>query len=328
MVDRWIERALELAAKGTAARARALVAHVWRSPDELEAAREALEIAERLDDPKLLSAAVEAQRMVAFSAGDFERAVTWDRRRFDLLPRLTDPDARADVFLTAVPSYLGSERFDEARRLAREHDEMTRSLTLHHRVHGVALLIEVEESAGDWGAVRELEARAEETIEANAETPCVRNARTLLVCAVANAYLGAEQRAHELAERANAFGMEQFGHVLEAPRLRLAMATSDLETAERLLAALPGPSDHWLRHGRAMALQSVSTRLDALVFLGRRAQIEDEAPQFLRPGTYLEPFALRALGVAQEDPALVQQALARFEQLGLEWHAAQTHMLL
>jgi hypothetical protein len=122
--------------------------------------------------------------------------------------------------------------------------------------------------------------------------------------------------------------MEQFGHVLEAPRLRLAMAKGDLATAERLLAALPGPSDHWLRHGRAMALQSVSTRLDALVFLGRRAQIEDEAPQFLRPGTYLEPFALRALGVAQEDPALVQQALARFEQLGLEWHAAQTHMLL
>jgi len=37
---------------------------------------------------------------------------------------------------------------------------------------------------------------------------------------------------------------------------------------------------------------------------------------------------LRALGIVREDEALIQQALARFEQMGLDWHAEQTRMLL
>jgi hypothetical protein len=44
----------------------------------------------------------------------------------------------------------------------------------------------------------------------------------------------------------------------------------------------------------------------------------------LRPGTYLEPFALRALGIVRGDPALVDEAAFRFDTMALGWHAAQT----
>jgi hypothetical protein len=45
-------------------------------------------------------------------------------------------------------------------------------------------------------------------------------------------------------------------------------------------------------------------------------------------GTYLEPFALRALGVARGDEELVIQARDRFVTMDLEWHAAETRRLL
>ena len=45
------------------------------------------------------------------------------------------------------------------------------------------------------------------------------------------------------------------------------------------------------------------------------------------PGTYLEPFALRTLGIARGEPALVAQAQERFAAMGLDWYAAQTREL-
>jgi len=48
----------------------------------------------------------------------------------------------------------------------------------------------------------------------------------------------------------------------------------------------------------------------------------------LQPGTYLEPFALRALGFARDDEGLIAQAIQRFQAMGLDWHAAETKKLL
>ena len=56
--------------------------------------------------------------------------------------------------------------------------------------------------------------------------------------------------------------------------------------------------------------------------------VEAEASRLLQPGTYLEPFALRALGLVREDASLIERAERRFEAFGLDWHAAQTRALL
>jgi hypothetical protein len=58
--------------------------------------------------------------------------------------------------------------------------------------------------------------------------------------------------------------------------------------------------------------------------LDRRDEIEKEAPPFLKPGTYLEPFVLRALGSARRDDGLIARAVERFDQMGLHWHAGET----
>ena len=76
-------------------------------------------------------------------------------------------------------------------------------------------------------------------------------------------------------------------------------------------------------HGIAMA-----THLDGLAALGERKRVETEAGRLLHPNTYLEPFALRALGLVREDASLIERAAGRFEALGLDWHAARTRAFL
>jgi hypothetical protein len=54
----------------------------------------------------------------------------------------------------------------------------------------------------------------------------------------------------------------------------------------------------------------MATRLDVLTRLGERKRVEEEAPAFVRPHTYLGPFALRALGCVRGDRELLEQAVA------------------
>jgi hypothetical protein len=61
--------------------------------------------------------------------------------------------------------------------------------------------------------------------------------------------------------------------------------------------------------------------------LGDRRRLEPEPAPLLRTGIYLEPFALRALGIVRGDKVLMEQAIARFEAMALDWHADQTRMV-
>jgi len=114
--------------------------------------------------------------------------------------------------------------------------------------------------------------------------------------------------------------MEGYELWLDPLRARLALVRGDLDA---LVGMIEG-SDKWhwstWRH-----LYGATTRLDALIALGQLEQAEEAAAQLVQPGTYLEPFALRTLGFVRGDPDLIAQAAERFEALGLNWHAAQTH---
>ena len=190
-------------------------------------------------------------------------------------------------------------------------------------MHGIAVLLELEELLGAWANATALQGEAEARFAANAATPCVRNARALLVCAVASHLDGDTAEAERLEERAEDMRMEGFGHVLDTPRMRLALVRDDLESAERLLAE-PMPVRGW--HRGWLLISTHATHLDALAALGRRQQIE--AWPRVRPNTYVEPFHLRALGVVREDEEALTRALVRFEAMGLHWHAAETAVLL
>jgi hypothetical protein len=298
------------------------VAKSFRDLDDAAAAAEAATIAERLGDVELCVHAWDARGAVAMAAADYHAAWHWRIRRLHLLPRISDPDLRTIVAETPFSACVATCRFDQAREVARLHDDLTRSLTPHHRLHGAAILIEVEELLGDWRAVRALEDRVRAAVAANAGTPCLRNARSLLVCALAAACLGDGEHARALERAADDLGL--LGRqVLDAPRLRLALLRGDRERAGDLLARIEAEPG-WYARGHGTSLATLLTRLDAHAALGHRATVETEAARLLAPGTFVEPFALRALGVARSDPALISRARARFDQLGLQWHAART----
>ena len=166
--------------------------------------------------------------------------------------------------------------------------------------------------------MRRLTSAAKQAVDANlaAATPCPQNVSTLLHCAGASVYGGNEAEGRRLEAKADAIGMEGYRNWFEPPRIRLALARNDLAELERLVALEPmEPFFIW-----------EATFLDALVALGDRGRIEAEAPMG-RPGIYAEPFALRALGVARGDAQLLEQAAARFVEMGLEWHACGTRKL-
>jgi hypothetical protein len=267
----------------------------------------------------LRSYAFRARADSALADGRFEDACSWAERRIELLDDIEDPDHVADVYWSAIPGHLAEGGFVEARRLARLHDEVTSELTPHHRLHGVAFLLEVEELAAGWERIRELTPRAEQAVTANAATPCVHNPRSLLVCALAHACLGEDDEARRLLGAADSLGAEDHGRTWDT-RIRLALRWDDLTSVERLVAEAEAPRSSLIRSTK---FAPPAALLEAWAALGLRDTVERKAPPLLRARTYLEPFALRALGIVRSEPALVEQAADRFEALGLDWHAAE-----
>jgi class 3 adenylate cyclase len=322
LVRHWIERALELSEPGGKTHVEALLAKSTLE-DSDEAAREASVLAERLGAAELRSMAWGARSMVALGNGDHQQALTWAQRRFDVLDELRDPDIVADSYaLTIIPT-IALGRFREGRRLAASHDEVASRLTPHHRVHGVAILLETEALAGGWEAMVALKERTERTVDENLDTPCVRNVLSELLISAACAYLGDEEESRRLEERAETIGYEDW-RLPNIPKLRVALARGELDRVEKLLELVEQ------REGETwFGLLSKTTLLDALVAVGDRAGVEDQAVPLVRQGSpYLEAHALRALGVVRDDGEMIEQALSQFEAMKLDWHAAETRKLL
>jgi len=320
-VSEWIQRAKALAGPESPAAAKALAAQAsWQPADNVEAAREASRIADRLGNLDLRSHALGARMFAALENFHFAEAVTLAGRRLELATELTDPDHLVDAYEDGIAAITTAARLDEARRLARLHVETSESLTPHHRVHGIAQTVDIEELAGEWETIRALTRRARETVAENAMTPCIRNGRTLLLCALASAHLGDEETARDLEREADEWEMEDNRAWLGEARLRLALVRDDLD-------AVAGYVSVTVRFRAALGPAPLAARLDGLAALGDRPRVEELAPRVLE-SAYLEPFALRALGLVREDDALVEQARAQFEALGLHWHAGETERLV
>jgi class 3 adenylate cyclase len=319
LVGNWIERTLEVAGPDSPARAKALVARCYsdydKSPDN---AAEASRIAGRLGEPLLRSYGYDVRGLVAFVRGEYEESLDWARRRVSIAGELGDPDAEALVYAGAVSPAVACGELEEARAYAVRQDEVTKPLSAHHRMHGVSGVLELEEMVGNWSSVIELQERVEAAVDANVATPCVRNARSLLVCALAHAYRGEDGEARRLERAADEHAMTGYGTVLDTPRVELALHRGDLATVESLLGEPAVRTSNWFY------LSSMAAHLDGLAALGEARRVEAEAARVGRPGTYLEPFALRALGIVRGDSELVERAAALFEGLGLDWQAART----
>jgi hypothetical protein len=312
-VEGWATRARELAAEGSAPQAKALVV-LSEIRGDATAAHEARAIATRRRDVELGSLAAMALANASWAAGDFEEALRWSEEELGLLEQVEDPDAIAKGLLGGVFLRLAAGRIADAREAAARHADVVAGLTPHHRMHGAGLPMVVETLSGRWAAVRELTLAGERAVKANlaARTPCPMNVAILLHGATASAQLGDEAEARRLETAAEAIAMEGYAGWVVPARIRLALARDDLGALRPLVEQ--GPA----------GIEPPAAFFDALAALRDRDRIEAEAPNWLSPGTYAEPFVLRALGVARADAELVQQAAAAFEAMGLDWHARRT----
>jgi len=186
-------------------------------------------------------------------------------------------------------------------------------LTAHHRLHGVEMRLWVEALAGRWEEVARLAPSIVAAVEENEATPCPGNASALLLLAVARTREGDAAEARRLEVRAGEMGWEGY-HEVDASGLYLALARNDVDELRRRLDAED------VNAVGAWGYDSAAAFFDGLVVLGDRERIEAEAPAWLKPG-YVEPFALRALGIARGDATLTRQAAERFDAIGLHSRA-------
>ncbi|MGH3008366.1 MAG: AAA family ATPase [Gaiellaceae bacterium] len=314
----WIDRALELTDDGSAQRVKALIARAQLA-DELSAAQEAVELAERIGDVELHAFALATlATLFVFAEGNYESALPLLEKTRTLWPDVRDPDLRAALDQYRGWMLLGAGRIDAALESARRQEETAVGLTPHHRVHAIGTEVLVESLSGAWGDVLALAPRVEERTEANLASPCPMNVSNLLYCAVAAAHSGDGAEAERLEQEAEAIGMEGYGTQFDPPRMLLALARCDLAALDRLVS---GQDEKPLIVDYS---QSWAPLFDALVVLGDRERVEADAPAWIAQESYVSPFALRALGLLREDERLVGQAAQAFEAMGLAWHAERT----
>ncbi len=115
--------------------------------------------------------------------------------------------------------------------------------------------------------------------------------------------------------------MEGYDFALESPRLRLELLRGNPQPVGEVLQ--PAAS-----HNLSFGLARLAARMDAFAALRDGRRVEEDAPPLLQKGTYIEPFALRALGIVREDETLVAEARDRLRGMGLDWHAEQTDALI
>jgi class 3 adenylate cyclase/tetratricopeptide (TPR) repeat protein len=322
LVGGWIEHALELAEPGTLARAQALIALCYWQEDRPQwALDEAEELTERLGDPALRIHACEARWLSEFATGRYQDAVRSAQTALELEQRISDPNASTRMREGMAALFTMCGRLPEARRIIEVHDELSRRLFPHQRLHAVALEIEFLELLGEWKAIRATASRLRTAVHESVATPCVRGPRSLLVCAAACASLGEDHEAASLEREADEVRMEGFGWIIDTPRIRLALHRHDLTTVNRLISA--STSFNW-RRGAWYFPAAVATHLDALAALGDAERLEAEAAEFLTADCVLQAFAMRALGILRGDPVLMEEAASRFEDYGFESQAANT----
>jgi class 3 adenylate cyclase/tetratricopeptide (TPR) repeat protein len=319
--EEWLGKALELSEPDSSARAWALLARAASdSSTRVETANEVHRLAKALGDARLVVGAYEMQTLGATEASRYQEACEWADRAVTALPSLADPNYGSFIYWNTGFVYLRAGRIVGARRFAEHFDELASSLTAHDQVHAVGLDAVVEGLLGEWEALANLAVRAEKASLANEDFPCQFNWRTLIICALGLARLGREFEARRLEEIGRASAVVAGPSELEPALLRLALFRADEEEARRILEMLPA-------RGGPFDVDGTAARLDALLFLGETERLEEEASPFLDEQGYTRPFALRALGIARSDASLVDEAVARFDAMGLAWRAVETRDL-
>jgi hypothetical protein len=272
------------------------------------AAEEASKIARVLDDPALRAAAYSGESRVTHRVGRHADALVHAERPLEFVDELRDPEQVIEVYGALVPIQTMLGRFDDARRITALQDEATQRLTAHHRVYGVSLRASAEDRADRGGEPRHaVHQEPEDAPRLVARAPRTRGRRRV----------GAARGGGGVARHGGLRPPAQ----RTAAQARAAAGDDALERHVGAGTAAVSRDLYW------WSIAASAARLDALVRLGADERVEEEAePLVVHTGTYIEPFALRALGYVRNDRALISRALEAFAALGVRWHAEQPRL--
>ena len=126
-----------------------------RDLDRIEAdGLEAAEIALRLDDPDLASAALDQAVAPALRRGRYGRVLEIEARRLQLIPRLRDPVEVGDVYAMMAWGSGEAGRWSDIVKYAAQGEQAV-GVAINSRLHVLAWLTEGSFRIGDWdGATR------------------------------------------------------------------------------------------------------------------------------------------------------------------------------
>ncbi len=125
---------------------------VGTAADGARVAGEALDIARRLDDPDLMSAALDAHVVWMMEDGRYGDIAEVDRQRVALAPRLVDVRERADAYGTAAGDAFSLGDYRQALQLGTECINASEGLDAGSYLHGLVWRVCAGFMLGEWDA--------------------------------------------------------------------------------------------------------------------------------------------------------------------------------
>jgi DNA-binding SARP family transcriptional activator len=290
-------------------------------------AGEAVEVAETLDAPALLSQAYRTYGLLQSMAGAWDMTVTMARRDVLLADRLESTEQAFALFWNALFLMEIAGELDEVAGYAERSLQVARALSAHELMHSTYTVLSARSLAGRWA---ELEALADEHLEALAREPgigCPYVRGGPVVAAIAFAHQGRLDRAAELAATLTP-DLDQPG-LAEALLARYHVARGDplagRELAERIVGRAVYAEENAFEVLAMLDALPALQQWDALAAFLPRARAAAAGLALAGPASdRAEGLARAAAGDRAAAEALLRRALDGFGRMGAVFEAALT----
>jgi class 3 adenylate cyclase/tetratricopeptide (TPR) repeat protein len=293
-----------------------------------DAAREAVEIAERLGDPNLLSGALDAETSLLMSAGRYGEMHIRDCMRLELVPRLTDSQEIGDAYAMAAWSALYLGLYSEALAHASEGVERSRENPGTY-AHCLVYRIWAKYMLGDWPGALADHAEMERVLADDPrEFPPGPYMRAYALIAFCRELRGEHDESNRLLHLVRRFldeGGSRTGLVGAVAYYLRALVHRGTGFDEVRRFPLGDPSE-----GTPILLEALcefaaaAEDWDGAPALIQRARDESQSTG-LRAVPY---FADRLDGLAHRDPGLLRRSAEGFASLGAVWEEACSRLQL
>jgi class 3 adenylate cyclase/tetratricopeptide (TPR) repeat protein len=298
--------------------------------ERIDATREALDIAQRIQLADLETFAARELSELYFVAGSFQQAVEISRQQLSVVDRVESPQERALVFFEVANTVMDlAGEYEEGLELARRSYELATDRSPHELMHATFTLLYGNYHQGRWEEVPSLLDEHLAAFRHEADVSCYAVRSGPIIGSLVLAHRGDPDRAREVAAAVPiAGGTPRF----EGLSARLMVATGDPaaggEIAERLRAA----GDLW------RAPDAIVAGVEALVELSDWKGLVEFLSQTRSLGAVsatLEPTRDRAEGLmkaaageTEQADRTLRRALEGFERLKVPFEIARTQEAL